>query len=83
MHKLRKPVLYFFAALSAVGLALSAITHVAALSGNAGPQGDRTLRLHLGVFVVWVPAILASRRLLKDVPVLDYGKAGSAVARRG
>jgi len=48
MHELRKTSLYSFAVLPAFGLALSAITHVAALSGKDGPLGNYTLRRRQG-----------------------------------
>jgi hypothetical protein len=58
-----KPFVLFFAALAALGLALSIISHVAALLGRQGPLGEYTFALHVGVFVVWLPAVLVSRHL--------------------
>ena len=58
MDDARKTVLYFFAALSALGLALSALSHAAALLGRDGPLRDRAMLLHVGIFVVWIPAIV-------------------------
>jgi len=54
-------VLYPFIALSAVGLVLSIIVHVLAHLGYA-PFGEWTFILHVGIFVVWLPAILALYR---------------------
>jgi putative copper export protein len=74
MRELRKPALYSFAALAAIGLALSVISHVAALFGS--PLGGPIVLLHLGIFAVWLPAIVASRRLTKGFPRKDYWKRG-------
>ncbi|MFH0824599.1 MAG: hypothetical protein V2B18_17735 [Pseudomonadota bacterium] len=54
-----------FVVLSAVGFAASAIAHTAALAGLPQPLGRLTWCLHGGVFVVWVPMILVSRKLSK------------------
>jgi hypothetical protein len=75
MHELRKTTLYSIAVLPAIGLALSAVAHVSALSGKEGPLGNYTMLLHIGIFVVWLPAILASRRLTRHAPLMDYWKA--------
>jgi hypothetical protein len=70
-----KVVLHFFAALSAVGLALSLVSHAAALLGASEPLGDKTWMLHIGIFVVWIPAILVMNRITNDVPRKDIWKA--------
>ena len=69
-----KALLNFFAVLSAVGLALSLISHLAALLGTTGPLGDKAWMLHIGCFVVWLPAVLVMNRLTKDVPRRDIWK---------
>ena len=70
-----KTVLYFFAAFSAVGLVLSLASHAAALMGTSGPLGDHVWELHIGIFVVWIPAVFASTRLTRNVPRKDAWKA--------
>ena len=70
-----KTVLYFFAASSAVGLVLSLASHAAALMGTSGPLGDHVWELHIGIFVVWIPAVFASTRLTRNVPRKDAWKA--------
>ena len=61
--------------LAAIGLFLSIIVHVSALLGMPCPFGDKTWTLHIGIFVVWFPAVLASQRLAKDFKRKDFWKA--------
>lgn len=70
-----KTILSFFAILAAVGLVLSAASHIAGLFGSQGPLGDSASHLHVGVFVVWLPAVLASNRLVKNYPQKEFWKA--------
>jgi hypothetical protein len=58
-----KRLLDFFAALSAIGLALSVASHIAALEGRQSPLGDFTPALHVGIFIVWIPAVLVATRM--------------------
>ena len=74
-----KPILIFFAALSAVGLALSIVSHAAALLGIRGPLGDFTPVLHVGIFVVWIPTVLVANRFTRNASRKDFWK----VALRG
>jgi hypothetical protein len=64
----------FFAALSAIGLVLSVVSHLSALMGGSGPLGDKSWYLHLGIFVVWLPAVIAVNRLTREVPQKDSWK---------
>lgn len=54
-------LLYPFIALAAVGLVLSVIVHILAHLGYA-PLGQGTFILHVGIFVVWIPAVLTLMR---------------------
>jgi hypothetical protein len=54
-------LLYPFIGLSAVGLVLSIIVHLLAHLGYA-PLGEGTFVLHIGIFVVWFPAVLTLMR---------------------
>lgn len=47
-----------FIVLSATGFLLSVVAHVASLLGVTVPGGKLVWALHIGIFVVWVPAIL-------------------------
>lgn len=57
------PILKFFAALSCTGLILSLWVHIGALTGQRVAPFPFFIGLHLGIFVVWIPAVLAARRL--------------------
>ena len=61
--------------LAALGLVLSIIVHVLALFGMPSPFGESPWGLHIGIFVVWLPAILAANRLVKDFKQKDHWKA--------
>lgn len=68
-------VAYPFLILSEVGLALSVISQICALDSTAGPLGDQTWVLLIGIFIVWLPAILALNRLSRNVRRKDLWKA--------
>jgi len=68
-------IAYPFLIFSAAGLVLSVISHICALRGVAGPLGDLTWLLHIGIFIVWLPAILAVQRLSGNVPRRDLWQA--------
>jgi len=61
-------LLYPFVYLSALGLVLSIIVHVAALLGLN--VSSAAIMLHLGIFVVWLPAVITSNTSLKN----QYGR---------
>jgi hypothetical protein len=54
-------LLYPFVVLSALGLVASVIVHLLAHLGYA-PLGQGTFILHIGIFVVWFPAVLSIMR---------------------
>ena len=54
------PFLWFFAALSLLGLVLSLFVHIQALFGKAMPL--EYWALHAGIFVVWFPAVFVGQR---------------------
>lgn len=56
-----------FLLLAGLGFLLSLTAHVLALLGKPCPGGGLVWLLHLGVFAVWVPTIILSRRRLRDV----------------
>ncbi len=72
---MKKILLTPFIALSAAGLILSVIVHVIALSGHQVPFGELAWGLHIGIFVVWFPAVLVSMRLTRDFKQKDLWKA--------
>lgn len=64
-----------FICLSAIGLILSLIVHVSALLGLPSALGESAWALHMGIFVVCLPAALVSRRLTRDFKRKDFRKA--------
>lgn len=68
-------IAYSFLLLAGIGLGLSVVSHVASLLGRQGPLGDQTWWLHIGIFVVWLPAVIAGQKLTRNVPKNDWWKA--------
>jgi hypothetical protein len=61
-----------FMALAAAGLLLSIGVHVASLFGLHVPGGALVLSLHIGIIVVWIPAVLVAKRANRGRPQRDY-----------
>lgn len=58
-----KPFLWIFIGISAVGLALSLLVHLAAVVGyRVAPQAFFWI-LHVGIFAVWLPAVFVGSRI--------------------
>lgn len=57
------------------GFLASLLVHVLSLFGLGSPFGHITWALHGGVFVVWIPAVIVSQRLTKNVNRADMWKA--------
>jgi hypothetical protein len=51
------------------------MAHVAALLGLQQPMGSAAWGLHIGIFGVWLPAVLVSNRLVADFKRKDFWKA--------
>ncbi len=66
---------YPFLWLSAIGFGLSFASHICAWLGREGPLGEYSVSLHFGVFVVWLPAVLALRTLTRNSPHEDIWQA--------
>lgn len=73
-----KIILYTFMVLAACGLALSIAAHVMALAGVPIPGGGLVWVLQLGIFVVWIPAVLASLKMTRHVNRKDFWKVALA-----
>ena len=66
-------LLYPFVALSALGLILSLAAHIGALLGLNVPSA--AMALHIGIFVVWFPAVIVSNfSLTKKYDRKDFWK---------
>jgi hypothetical protein len=68
-------VLPFVIAIATIGLLLSLIAHLCALLSLPQPLGEATWGLHIGIFVVWLPAVLVLTRLGRDFKQKDLWKA--------
>jgi hypothetical protein len=67
-----KPLLWLFALLAAIGLLLSLWVHLGVLEGRSPPS--MVWSLHIGIFVVWIPAIIVAQRLVGNVNRVDFWK---------
>src|SRR5262245_11911762 len=61
--------------LAIAGLIASAVVHVSSLFGLAQPFGAAAWGLHVGIFVVWLPAVLAAHRLSKGAKRSEFWTA--------
>lgn len=64
-----------FVLIAASGLILSVIVHVCSLFGIPNPLGESAWVLHMGIFVVWFPAVIVAQKITRDVPQKDWWKA--------
>jgi hypothetical protein len=60
--------------ISALGLLLSAGSHLAALGGFPTPGGSLVWGLHIGIFVVWLPTVLVANRIARHGKRSDFWK---------
>jgi hypothetical protein len=60
-------LLFPFIGIAALGLILSLLVHLSALFGQPIPLGHRAWGLHFGIFVVWIPTVIAGNFLARDV----------------
>jgi hypothetical protein len=70
-----KIVLTPFMILAGIGLILSIIVHLLALLGMPNPFGQAAMLLHIGIFVVWLPAVIVGNKLVKDFKRKDFWEA--------
>jgi hypothetical protein len=67
-----RPLLWTFTAISAVGLVVSVWVHIGAIMGHSVPAIFWIL--HMGIFVVWFPAVLVAQKLGKNAGRNDAWK---------
>jgi hypothetical protein len=67
-----------FMLVAAVGLALSVAAHCMSLAGIAIPGGGLVWALHVGIFIVWIPAVLVSLRSSRQMNRKDFWKTALA-----
>jgi hypothetical protein len=61
--------------LAAIGFVVSLASHVCALVGLPQPLGDRAFILHIGIFVVWLPAVIVGNKLARDYKQEEFWEA--------
>ena len=69
-----KPLLWPFIVLSGVGLGLSLWVHLGAVTGQKVAPEAFFWMLHVGIFVVWVPAVLVAAKRVGATRRKDYWK---------
>jgi hypothetical protein len=74
MASFLRTITFPFMLLAAIGLALSFYTHTRALFGLPVPWGGSVWLLHVGIFVVWFPAVLVAQRLVRHSSQKDFWK---------
>lgn len=68
-------VSYTFSLIALFGFIVSLIAHLAGYAGIGHPLGLDPWPLHVGIFIVWLPAVLAAQKLSKDFPKKEQLKA--------
>jgi hypothetical protein len=63
-----------FMLLAAVGFLLSVAVHVATIAGIPIPGGQMIWTLHVGIFVVWIPTVLITSRIMRGERRQDLWK---------
>jgi hypothetical protein len=69
-----RPFLWILVWISAVGLVVSLCVHVGAVMGHKVVPDACFFILHIGIFVVWAPAVILSRRTVGIVDQRDFWK---------
>lgn len=69
-----RPFLWPFVALSAIGLVVSLWVHLGAVTGRRVAHQEFFWLLHVGIFVVWFPAVLVANRLVGNQRKKDLWK---------
>jgi uncharacterized protein DUF3592 len=70
-----RPLLWPFIALSTAGLALSLWIHLGAVAGRKVAPGAFFIMMHLGIFIVWIPAVLVANKRTGTMNRKDFWKA--------
>jgi hypothetical protein len=69
-----RPFLWFFVCFSAIGLVVSLWIHLGAVMGRRVAPEAFFWVLGVGIFIVWLPAVLVAQRLVGDVSRKDLWK---------
>lgn len=69
-----RPFIWLFVGLSAVGFALSLWVHFGAVAGRRVAPAPFFWILHIGIFVVWLPAVMVAQRQVGNLNRKDFWK---------
>jgi uncharacterized protein DUF3592 len=69
-----KPLLWACVGLSALGLVVSLWVHLGAVAGRRVAPEEYFWILHMGIFVVWFPAVLVARKRVGSMNRKDFWK---------
>jgi Protein of unknown function (DUF3592) len=69
-----RPLLWPFIGLSAIGLVVSLWVHLGAVTGRRVAPEAYFWILHMGIFVVWFPAVLVAKGRVGNINRKDYWK---------
>lgn len=73
-RKWLRPLMYPCMLVAALGFFLSLIAHIASMFGKAVPSALPVMDLHIGIFVVWFPAVLVVSRMTGSANRKDLWK---------
>ncbi len=69
-----KPLMYCCMLVAALGFTLSLAAHIASISGKTIPSVLPVMDLHIGIFVVWLPAVWVVGRMTGSANRKDLWK---------
>jgi hypothetical protein len=69
-----RPLIWFFVFLSAIGLVVSLWIHLGAVMGRRVAPEAFFWMLGVGIFIVWLPAVLVAQRLVGSTNRRDFWK---------
>ena len=73
-RKWLKPLMYPCMLVAALGFSLSLAAHIASIIGKAIPSALPVMDLHIGIFVVWFPAVLVVGRMTVPRTAKTFGR---------
>ena len=69
-----RPFIWFFVALSTIGLLVSLYVHLGAVMGRSVAPGAFFWILHMGIFIVWIPTVLVAKQRVGSTRRKDFWK---------
>lgn len=69
-----KPLIYPFMLIAALGFFLSLVAHIVSMLGKVVPSALHVMYLHIGIFIVWLPAVLVVGKMTGSANRKDLWK---------